>query len=147
MTNWKPTYAPKSAIIPKFARSSEPVRRMPSRTSGSRVRCSMATKAASRAAAIANGTTVPAASQPCSGASTIVRTRRSMPAVNVTAPGMSNERRVVSPTRSRGRNRGARARMAIAIGTGSRNVQRHPISVSRPPATRPSEKPLAPVAV
>ena len=34
-----------------------------------------------------------------------------------------------------------------AIGTGRKNTQRQPSSVSRPPITRPSEKPVAPVAV
>ena len=70
-----------------------------------------------------------------------------MPAVSVTAPGMSNDGRGPSRGRSRGTKRGASASRAIAMGTGSRNVQRQPSSVSRPPATRPSEKPLAPVAV
>jgi hypothetical protein len=34
-----------------------------------------------------------------------------------------------------------------ATGAGRKKTQRHPISVSRPPKTSPSEKPVAPVAV
>ena len=70
-----------------------------------------------------------------------------MAAVIVTAPGMSNRRRAPSVGRSGRITRGAAISSASATGTGSRNVQRQPISVSNPPNTRPSENPLAPVAV
>ena len=40
-----------------------------------------------------------------------------------------------------------RASATSATGAGRKNTQRQPISVSRPPKTRPSEKPVAPVAV
>ena len=64
ITNWKPTYAPNSAIIPRFARTREPVRRMPSRTSGERERRSIAMNVASSPAASANATIVSGEPQP-----------------------------------------------------------------------------------
>ena len=45
--NWKPTYAPNRHIAPRFARTSEPLRKMPRRTSGCGVWRSTMTKAAS----------------------------------------------------------------------------------------------------
>ena len=71
-----------------------------------------------------------------------------MPAVSVTAPAKSKLRRTpgaIGP--SLASTRGAAISSAIATGTGSRNVQRQPSSVIRPPKTSPSEKPLAPQAV
>src|SRR4051794_31790464 len=44
-------------------------------------------------------------------------------------------------------SRGPRKRSTSATGAASRKVQREPISVSAPPRTRPSEKPLAPTVV
>jgi hypothetical protein len=130
-----------------LARRSGAERRMPSRTSGAALRISIATNVASSAATRANEATVIPEPQPFDGASTTVRTSSSIAAVTVTAPAMSYRRGPVSAGRSRGITRGATARMASANGTGSRNVQRQPSSVSSPPSTRPSEKPLAPVAV
>src|SRR5436190_1902880 len=43
--------------------------------------------------------------------------------------------------------RGPTNSSASATGAAIRKVQRHPISVSAPPSTRPSEKPLAPTVV
>src|SRR5918997_1572728 len=98
-------YEPNSAIMPRFARTSGADRRMPRRTSGLAVVRSIATKAISSEAAIANATMVSGAPHPCAGASTMVRTRSSMPAVSVTAPGMSNEQRaVVDDAADRGGN-------------------------------------------
>ena len=108
----------------------------------------MPTKVASSSAAATSPPIVAGAPQPVSGASTIVRTSSSMPAVSVTAPAKSKLRRTpgaIGP--SFASTRGAAISMASATGTGSRNVQRQPSSVSRPPNTRPSEKPLAPQAV
>ena len=107
----------------------------------------MATKSDSRTALSAKAPIVCPEAQPWSGASTMVRTSRSIPVVRVTAPGTSKRRRDSAAPRSCGITRGPIASRAIAIGTGSRKVQRQPSSVSRPPSTRPSEKPLAPVAV
>ncbi len=119
---------------------------MPSRTSGCGVRRSIVTNSASSAATIVNDAIVVAELQPVSGASTTVRTSRSIAAVTVTAPAMSYLRGPIAG-RSRGITRGATSRMASANGTGSRNVQRQPSSVSSPPKTSPIEKPEAPVAV
>ena len=52
--NWNPTQPPKSAIAPRLARTSEPERRMPSRTSGVAVLARATTNAVSRIAAPAN---------------------------------------------------------------------------------------------
>ena len=120
---------------------------MPRRTSGAGERRSIATKSDSRTALRAKAPTVCADAQPWSGASTMVRTSRSIPVVRVTAPGMSKRRRESAAPRSCGITRGPIASSVSAIGTGSRKVQRQPSSVSRPPRTSPSEKPLAPVAV
>ena len=121
---------------------------MPSRTSGLALRRSMPTKVVSSAAASTSPAIVPAEAQPLSGASTIVRTSSSIPAVSVTAPAKSKLRRMpgaIGP--SFASTRGAAISSPIATGTGSRNVQRQPSSVISPPNTRPSEKPLAPTAV
>ena len=120
---------------------------MPSRTSGCAERCSIATKAASSNAATAKPPSVSTAPQPASGASTTVRTSSSIAAVIVAAPAKSKPRRGPSAGASLASTRGAATSSASAIGTGSRNVQRQPSSVSRPPNTSPSEKPLAPQAV
>ena len=147
MMNWKATYAPNSVNMPTFARTSEPERRIPRRTSGCLERSSIAMNAASSAIAATPSTSVVAELQPRSGASTTVWTSASMPALSVTAPGTSNERRASCWGMSRGRTRGAAMSRAAAIGTGRTKVQRQPISVSAPPRMRPSENPLAPVAV
>ena len=137
---------------------------MPSRTSGEAARCSRATKAARIAATAANETSVRADPQPTVGASTTVKTSSSIAAVRLTAPTRSKAtpvpRRRASPdgagdqlrrTRaaaaSTGTSRVAATRVISATGTGRKNTQRQPISVSRPPKTSPREKPVAPVAV
>ena len=94
-----------------------------------------------------NDTIVVADAQPTSGARTIVRTKSSMPAVIVTAPGRSKAPRWRSDGASLTSSRGVRARISRANGTGSRNVKRQPASVSSPPRISPEEKPLAPNAV
>ncbi len=62
---------------------------MPSRTSGCALRRSIVTNRASSAATIANEAIVAGEPQPCSGASTTVRTSTSIAAVTVTAPAKS----------------------------------------------------------
>jgi hypothetical protein len=135
-------------IMPTLARSSGAERRMPRRTSGFAERRSMPTKVASSRPARASPPIVAGSPQPVSGASTIVRTSSSIPAVSVIAPAKSKLRRTPAVTGpSLASTRGAATSSAAATGTGSRKVQRQPSSVNRPPKTRPSEKPLAPTAV
>ena len=89
-----------------------------------------------------------AETQPAVGASTSVNTSRSMAAVIGTAPA-SVEPRVSGGRRVRcGHEADAlRCSATSATGAGRKNTQRQPTSVSRPPITSPSEKPVAPVAV
>jgi len=70
-----------------------------------------------------------------------------MPAVTVSAPATSKARQSTRRRASAGSSCGTPIRIASATGTGSRNVQRQPASVSSPPKISPSEKPLAPQAV
>ena len=65
----------------------------------------------------------------------------------LTAPETSNARDVRGPWRSRGTSRRPAIRVTSATGAGRKKTQRQPISVSSPPITSPSEKPVAPVAV
>jgi hypothetical protein len=85
--------------------------------------------------------------QPTDGASTTVKTRSSMAAVRLSAPARSNERETPALFLSDGTSLLAATRAARATGAGRKKTQRQPISVSRPPKTSPSEKPVAPVAV
>ena len=62
--NWNPIQPPNSDIAPRFARTSEPERRMPSRTSGEGVRRSRTTKPARSAAAPAKEPSVRADAHP-----------------------------------------------------------------------------------
>ena len=144
--NWKPNQPPMSDIAPTLARTSEAERRIPSRTSGRAVRRSMATNAVIRAATAAREPIVRTEAQPASGASTTVNTSSSMDAVRVTAPARSKPRRAPAGRPESGTSLSAAISVISAIGAGSRKTQRQPISVSRPPKTRPSEKPVAPVA-
>ena len=119
----------------------------PRRISGSGVRFSTATNSAARATATANPAIVSALPQPASGAWTMVKTSSSIASVTVTAPATSYLRRPVPRAGSRGTRASAPRKTPTATGTGSRKVQRQPISVSRPPKIRPMEKPAAPQAV
>jgi hypothetical protein len=85
--------------------------------------------------------------QPASGASTSVKTSTSIPAVTPTAPATSKRRAGRGVALSLGTSFRAAIRTRSASGAGNRNTQRHPISVSTPLKTRPSENPMAPVAV
>ncbi len=85
--------------------------------------------------------------QPTSGASTTVKTASSIAAVIAVAPARSNERRGPVARPASGTSLTAAIRVISAIGAGTKKTQRHPSSVSSPPNTRPSEKPVAPVAV
>ena len=75
-----------------------------------------------------------------------MNTSSSIPAVIDTAPARSNARekrgRVLCGT-----SRIPASSATKATGAGRKNTHRQPISVSSPPKTRPSEKPVAPVAV
>ena len=64
MTNWKPTYAPNRAIMLRFARTSGPLRRIPSLTSGALLRRSIAMKVPSSARESANAPSVSATRRP-----------------------------------------------------------------------------------
>ena len=145
--NWNATQLPKSDIAARFARTSEPERRIPSRTSGALVRRSCTTNAARIAAAPAKESSVRAEAQPACGASTSVKTRSSMAAVIVTAPVKSKPRRMPGTLASAGTSFVAARSATRATTVGTKKTQRQPASVSRPPSTRPSEKPVAPVAV
>ena len=70
--NWKPNQLPSSAMAPKLARRSWPERRMPSRTRGFGLCCSISTKALSSAAIPTNESSVRGDPQPTLGASTTV---------------------------------------------------------------------------
>jgi hypothetical protein len=76
-----------------------------------------------------------------------VKTSSSIAAVRVSAPGRSNEREARAVRESEGTSRRPATSAASATGAGRKKTQRQPISVSRPPKTSPSEKPVAPVAV
>src|SRR5207302_3194371 len=89
--NWNPTQPPNSDIAARLARTSEPERRMPSRTSGDAARRSRETKAARIAATAAKEPSVLAVAQPTVGASTTVKTSSSIAAVIDTAPARSKE--------------------------------------------------------
>jgi hypothetical protein len=145
--NWKPNHPPTSAIAPRFARTSEPVRRMPSRTSGDGVRISCHTKAARMATAPPNVARVWDEVHPASGAWTTVNTSSSIPVVIPSAPARSNLPGTRAPRPSPGTRRIAARSVSSASGTGKANTHRHPISVKRPLNTSPSENPVAPVAV
>ena len=86
--NWVPNQAPMSDMAPRLALMSDPDRRMPRRISGEVERRSMATKSASSAAVPMSEPMVRPAPQPTSGASTRVKTSRSMATVTLTAPPM-----------------------------------------------------------
>ena len=73
-------------MAPTLARTRVPDRRMPSRTSGAAARRSMAVKAANVAAAPTRPPSVRAEAQPASGASTTVKTSKSMAPVMASAP-------------------------------------------------------------
>ena len=70
--NWKPNQLPSSAMAPKLARRSCGERRMPRRTRGFGLCCSIRTKALSSAATPMKESSVRAEPQPTSGASTTV---------------------------------------------------------------------------
>ncbi len=80
--------------------------------------------------------------QPAPSAPTTAKTRLSIPAVTVTAPGTSYPPDVSSRGLF-GISLSANSSTISATGPGIRKVQRQPTSVSRPPRIRPSEKPLA----
>ena len=129
---------------PRLARTSGPERRIPSRTSGWRVRVLDRDERRQQRRGRGERDDRLADAQPTSGARTTVRTSSSMPAVMVTAPGRSKAPRARDCGRVLAQQRGASSQDRSANGTGSRNVQRQPISVMRPPRTSPNEKPLAP---
>src|SRR5262245_4899913 len=66
--NWKPNQPPMSVMAPTFAWTSEADPRIPSRTSGTAVRRSIATNAARIAATAAKDPSVRSEAQPASGA-------------------------------------------------------------------------------
>ena len=70
--NWNDTYEPNRVSAPMFARVSAPERKMPSGTSGSRLRRSMVTNAASSTATAANDPMVRAEAHPACWAETTV---------------------------------------------------------------------------
>ncbi len=88
-TNWKPPYAPVIAKATTLARATEPLRKMPSRTSGWAVRLSTSRKAAASAATTTSEPSVRRLSQPAPCASVTVNTSRSTVAVPVMAPSTS----------------------------------------------------------
>ena len=88
-----------------------------------------------------------AEAQPTVGASTRVNTSRSIAAVMPTAPGASNERAPSRVSLTFGTSFSAPASVIAETATGTKKTQRQPSSVSAPPNTSPSEKPVAPVAV
>ena len=145
--NWKPTQPPNSVIAPRFARTRDEERRIPSRTSGVAVRCSCRTNNPKIATTAASDRSVRADAHPAVGASTSVNTSRSIPPVIATAPARSNPflKRETRPLS--GTSRIPASSVSTATGTGRKKTQRQPISVSRPPKTSPSENPVAPVAV
>lgn len=87
--NWKPTYEPKKAIAPSWARIWVPDRSTPSRISGPAERRSTSTNTVSRTATARKDSKVRAEVQPASGACTTVKTSNSIEAVPRIAPGMS----------------------------------------------------------
>ena len=103
--NWKPTQPPNSDMAARLARTREPERRMPSRTSGDAARCSRDTNAARIAAAAANESRIRAELQPTVGASTTVKTSSSTAAVIDTAPARSNDRATRAGRMSTGTSR------------------------------------------
>ena len=142
--NWKPTNEPTNSIAPRSARTSERLRRMPSRSSGAGERRSTATKAARRTAL---APMVAAVSTPAtSGERTTPSTSSSIPPVSVSAPATSTRRSTTARRPSRGTRRTAATSSSDAKTTGAKNTHRQPISVSSPPTTMPSEKPAAPAA-
>ena len=145
--NWNPTQPPNNVIAPRFARTSEPERRMPSRTSGAAAVRSRTTKAARIATTPTSEAIVRAVAQPTVGASTTVKTRSSIAAVMLSAPATSTEPRDRVSALSTGTSLTAAASVTSETSTGRKNTHRQPTSVSRPPKTSPSEKPVAPVAV
>jgi hypothetical protein len=76
-----------------------------------------------------------------------VNTSSSIATVMLTAPATSKLRADSAGRPSSGTSRIAANSVISAIGTGKKNTHRHPISVSRPLRTSPSENPVAPVAV
>lgn len=71
-TNWNPKKAPTKSSAPRSARSTEPVRRMPSRTSGAADRRSTATKTVASSSAARPADTVSGqSSRPCSRRTTV----------------------------------------------------------------------------
>ncbi len=77
-----------------------------------------------------------------SGARTTVKTSRIIAPVRLKAPPRSNAPRSAAGV-SRGTTRHATASSSEAMTTGAKNTQRHPIAVSSPPTTMPSENPAA----
>jgi hypothetical protein len=90
---------------------------------------------------------VRAVAQPAVGASTSVKTSSSMAAVMVTAPATSKPRPMRDGRPLSGTSFSPATSAISATGAGRKKTQRQPASVRRPPITRPSEKPVAPVAV
>ncbi len=135
---------------PMFARRSGPERKICSGISGSRLRDSIAMKAASPAATSANDPMVRAEAQPACCADTTVYTSSSMLKVTVNAPGRSNDRRLAGALpvsrASRGISHQPAASTTSATGAGTSRVQRQLTAVSRPDSTRPRENPLPPKA-
>ena len=85
--------------------------------------------------------------QPACWAETTVYTSRSIAAVTVTAPGISNLRPPRAARSPRGISQKAAASTITATGAGTSRVHRQLISVRTPDSTSPSEKPLAPKTV
>src|SRR5207248_1119650 len=77
---------PKRHMAPMLARSSDPERRIPRRTSGEDERCSIVAKAPSRATTPTSEQTVRNDVQPSSGAWTMVKTSSSIAPVRLIAP-------------------------------------------------------------
>ena len=65
----------------------------------------------------------------------------------LTAPATSNERALRGGRGLLGTSRMPAINAVSATGAGRKKTQRQPMSVSSPPKTSPSEKPVAPVAV
>ena len=71
-----------------------------------------------------------------------MKTSRIIAPVRLKAPPRSNAPRTAAGA-SCGTTRHANANSSDAITTGAKNTQRHPIAVSNPPTTIPSENPAA----
>ena len=147
--NWKPTQPPKSDIAARFARTSAPERRMPSRTSGAGVRA-LARDERGEDRATARRASRACAPRPSPRVGRLderVDEQQHRRGHAHRAGDVERAQRTRPGGCSRGTSRKPASSVTSATGAGRKKTQRQPISVSRPPKTRPSEKPVAPVAV